>query len=290
VALETFRDDISPSLLEVLEKALRPEREQRWQTAREFRDALEHAFDTSYQRRVAAVAAPASEGREASTAGMVYLEGGSFLMGSTASPDEAPEFEVNVESFFMDIHPVTTGEYGEFLAATGRPEPEFWGKSDFSGEDQPVVGVSWEDASAYAAWAGKQLPTEAQWEFAARGKENRRYPWGDESPDSIKCNYGDFLNMPSIRGMHEEGATPDGIQDLAGNVSEWTADTYIYYADVLEGKEARPGETRRIVRGGSWASPAGELRCSARKGLFPESRLNTVGFRCVLPAQTVPKG
>jgi formylglycine-generating enzyme required for sulfatase activity len=289
IPLAEYRDDISPSLLEVLEKALRPEREQRWQTAREFRQALEETFETSYQRRVSVVAGAAAEGRDVSTADMVYLEGGSFLMGNSASPDEAPEFEETVEPFFMDIHPVTTGEYAQFLAATGRPEPKFSGKAEFSGADQPVVGVSWEEASAYAAWAGKQLPTEAQWEFAARGKGNRRYPWGDESPDSIKCNYGDFLNMPSIRGMHEEGATPEGLQDLAGNVYEWTADAYVYYADIIKGDGPRPGETRRVVRGGSWASRPEELRCSARKGLFPESQLNTLGFRCVLPAQAVPK-
>jgi formylglycine-generating enzyme required for sulfatase activity len=148
-----------------------------------------------------------------------------------------------------------------------------------------VVGVSWNEACEYAAWAGKQLPTEAQWEFAARGRGNRRYPWGHLDPDSTRCNFGDYLGMPSIVSMHEGGMTPEGIQDLAGNVYEWTEDAFEPYRHRQQGG-GESDSPRRVVRGGSWHSGPLELVCSHRKGLFPESRLTTVGFRCVVPART----
>jgi formylglycine-generating enzyme required for sulfatase activity len=206
-------------------------------------------------------------------------------MGCATVPEETPEFEAFVGPFYMDIHAVTRRQYAPFLEATGHPAPKFWTVPEFSSLDQPVVGVMWDDAQAYATWAGKQLPTEAQWEFAARGKANRKYPWGAQEPDANRVNYGDFLNMPSIVTMHEEGATPEGICDLAGNVYEWTADLFLPYDPVRREEEARKGPPRRVARGGSWHSPPGELRCSARKGLFPDSQLATVGFRCVLPLE-----
>src|SRR5690606_27844617 len=121
---------------------------------------------------------------------------------------------------------------------------------------------------AYAAWAGKQLPTEAQWEFAARGKENRRYPWGTQEPDPHKANYGDFLNMPSIVSMHDEGRTKDGLYDMGGNVYEWTTSVFLPYDPVKREAAQQQGVApQRVVRGGSWHSPPNELRCSFRKGL-----------------------
>ncbi|MFA6243975.1 MAG: bifunctional serine/threonine-protein kinase/formylglycine-generating enzyme family protein [Candidatus Hydrogenedentales bacterium] len=282
VEVQRAREDVAPSLLAILEKAIKEAPEDRWQSAGEFRRDLLRAYTESYRRAQFAAGAQ-EEGRHVSTEGMVLMEGGSFLMGNASVPDEAPPFETYVEPFHIDIHPVTVGQYAEFLEATAHPNPKFWGQRDYGGEQQPVVGVSWEDAMAYAQWAGKQLPSEAQWEFVARGKENRRYPWGNNEPDSNRANYGDHLNMPSIVGMHEDGATPDGIQDMAGNVHEWTLDWFLPYDPAKRDTAAQLGPPRRTVRGGSWNSPPQELRCSARKGLFPESRLPTVGFRCVLP-------
>jgi formylglycine-generating enzyme required for sulfatase activity/tRNA A-37 threonylcarbamoyl transferase component Bud32 len=278
------RSDVSPSLLAVLDKAVQEEKEARWQSAAEFRAALEGAFEGSY-RRVAVPNRVARTEQEVSTEGMVYLEGGSFLMGNDEVPDEAPEFEAFVEPFYMDAHPVTVGEYAAYLKATDAPEPKFWRVPELNGQDQPVVGVSWNEACEYAAWAGKQLPTEAQWEFAARGRGNRRYPWGHLDPDSTRCNFGDYLGMPSIVSMHEGGMTPEGIQDLAGNVYEWTEDAFEPYRHRQQGG-GESDSPRRVVRGGSWHSGPLELVCSHRKGLFPESRLTTVGFRCVVPART----
>lgn len=281
IAVERARDDVSPSLLDVLKRAIKPEKEQRWQSAGEFRKALEHAFQESYGRQAVAVQALNGAGKGASTEGMVYLEGGNFLMGNDDFREEAPEAEVFVKPFWIDKYPVTVAQYTEFIAATGAPEPRFWRDPQFNGPDQPVVGVTWNEAMAYAEWAGKDLPTEAQWEFAARGKENRPYPWGSLPPGSTRANFGEYLGMSSIVTMHEDGATPDKVEDLAGNVYEWTKDPFLAYT-VLRSKEDQRDSPRRTVRGGCWASPPEELRCTARRGFFAETRINTIGFRCVL--------
>jgi len=282
------RNDVSPSLLTVHDRALAEEREDRWRNAGEFRQALLDAFEQSY-RGVSAPAVKTDDGKSVSTEGMVYLEGGSFLMGCDEVVEEAPEFEAHVRAFYIDRYPVTVGQYGEFLEATGHAEPRFWEAKELSGDQQPVVGVSLEDARAYAAWCGKQLPTEAQWEFAARGRENRLHPWGKSEPDPNWCNFGDYLGMPSIVTMHQEGATPDGVCDLGGNVYEWTCDPFLPYAE----KRGSDGEAktapRCAVRGGCWNSSADEIRCSHRQGLFPETKAPTVGFRCVLPAKSKVK-
>jgi serine/threonine protein kinase len=283
------RQDVSPSLLKILDKARQTEPDNRWQSAGEFRSALLTAFADSYHH----VAAPtgsqtAAPGKTASTESMVLQEGGSFLMGCHDIPEESPEFEASVAPFYIDIHPVTTTQYREFLEATAHPEPKFWGSEAFSGPNQPVVGVTWDDAHTYATWAGKQLPSEDQWEFAARGRANRTYPWGNNEPDPMIVNYGELLGMPTIAGMHEEGMTPEGVQDLAGNVYEWTSNLFLPYRPGADEESRHSNIPRRVVRGGCWKSPPWELRASFRTGLFPEERLDTVGFRCVLPVRTVP--
>jgi formylglycine-generating enzyme required for sulfatase activity/tRNA A-37 threonylcarbamoyl transferase component Bud32 len=283
VALERVRDDVSPSLMSVLEKSLHPDKASRWQSAGDFKRALLAAWQESYTTREAAVLRE-STGRHVSTEGMIYLEGGQFLMGNDASPDESPQFETESEPFYMDIYPVTNSQYDAFLKATGHREPKYWRKRGFDGENQPVVGVTWKDATAYAEWCGKVLPTETHWEYAARGKDDRKYPWGDHDPDATLANYGDYLNMPSVVDMHEDGKTPDGIFDLAGNVYEWTSTPYASYEQLQKGDAAKLNGVRMVVRGGSWHSDASELRCSFRKGLFVESEFSTVGFRCVVPA------
>jgi len=283
IAVTEARSDIAPSLVAILNKALQEDPANRWQTAGEFRAQLTEAYQASYRHAARTRIPTVDQTREVSTEGMVFLEGGSFLMGNDQIPEESPTFEAHVDPFYMDIHPVTNDQYREFLRATGHRKPEFWGDGTFGGGPQPVVGVSLEDALAYASWVGKQLPTETQWEFAARGKDNRKYPWGNREPDPMLCNYGDMLSMTAILGMHEDGRTPEGVHDLAGNVFEWTTGYYMpYQPGATEPKT--PTIPRYVVRGGGWNSPPDELRCTYRKGLFPEERLNTVGFRCVLPA------
>lgn len=281
ITVEKARKDVAPSLVAVLSRALAEDRDRRWQSAREFRTALEAAFNESYRRTSGLQPLVArSDGQQASTENMVHLAGGSFVMGCNDIREEAPEHEVFVEPFWMDIYPVTVAEFRKFLEATGGTPPKFWRDPNYNGPNQPVVGVTWEQANAYAAWAGKQLPTEAQWEFAARGKENRRYPWGNLPPSSTLCNFNDFLGMTSMVSMHEDGRTPEGIYDLAGNVYEWTADPFIPYQFKRQGTVEEP---RRSIRGGAYDSRAHALSTTSRRGLFPETQASNLGFRCVLP-------
>ena len=285
ISVMEARTDVAPSIIRTLDMALEEDRDRRWQSAREFREALEKAYSGSYRRTSISVF-DSDGGIEVSTKNMVYLDGGNFLMGSNETREEAPEFEAYVEPFYIDTYPVTVEEYAAFTQATGYREPKFARNSEFSGERQPVTGVTWEDAQAYAAWVGKRLPAEKQWEFAARGRENRRFPWGHLEPDTTRCNFGDYLAMPSIVTMHEAGATPDGVFDMAGNVYEWTLDGFVAYNPGKNGGDNTGSPSpRRVVRGGSWHSLAGELRTSSRKGLFPETQLTTVGFRCALAAK-----
>ncbi|MBI2423370.1 MAG: SUMF1/EgtB/PvdO family nonheme iron enzyme [Candidatus Hydrogenedentes bacterium] len=284
VTVEQVRDDVSPSLLAVYRRALQSEKEARFQSAREFHTALKEAYDKSY-RQLANAIQVVTRKQTASTENMVLLEGGSFLMGNNEVREDAPEEEVYVGPFWMDKYPVTVAQYADFLEATGSPEPKYWRDPLQNGPDQPVTGVSWGEAQAYAAWAGKQLPTETQWEFAARGKENRKYPWGSLPPDSTLCNFGDYMGMPSIVTMHEAGKTPEGIHDLAGNVMEWTADPFASYTDLRRHPERLQQAPRKVVRGGCFSSVPEELGCTVRRGLFPEARNATVGFRCVIPVE-----
>ena len=208
---------------------------------------------------------------------MICISAGSFLMGSNGAdpysfPDELPEHPVYLPGYWIGKHEVTRGEYRAFLAATGRAAPDYWdadqdwsyptddGNGFTQTDDHPVVGVSWYDAEAYCAWAGGRLPTEAEWEKAARWDGHPRvYPWGDVW-DQEKCNnlydtnpagggYTRYQTSPV--GSYPSGASPYGCQDMAGNVWEWVGDWYKSY----------PGSTNpfdytnsyRVLRGGSWS-------------------------------------
>ncbi len=278
------RADVAPSISAAADKAIRAEKSERWQTARDFCDALSAAFESSYQVRVAPENTGAGE-NTTSTEGMVYYEGGYFRMGNDAAPDEAPETDVYVKPFWMDIAPVTVTQYDRFLKETGASEPRYWRHPQYNGGEQPVVGVSWEEALAYAAWAGKQLPTEAQWEFAARGPENRKYPWGDTQPDATRCNFRNYLGMPSNVTMHEAGQTPEGLLDMAGNVHEWTLDVFAPYEQQRNNPDSLHKCPQKTVRGGCFESDAPQVAATARTGMFPDVRENTIGFRCVIPKE-----
>ena len=282
VTVAKVRRDVAPAIVEVLERAVNEDRDQRWQTATDMRRALMSAMEESYSR-ITVKKAVTMDGKEISTEGMARIDGGMFLMGSNAVREESPEFEAVVKPFYIDRTPVTVAQYREYMEATGAAKPKFWDDPHFNGDDQPVVGVSWHEAHAYATWAGKRLPTEAQWEFTARGAENRRYPWGNDPPQSTRCNASDFVGCTTMVRMYEDGQTPDGVLDLAGNIYEWTLDPFATYDPSLGGHPIETDEPRRVVRGGSWHAGPKELHTSHRTGLFPESQLNTVGFRCVLP-------
>jgi formylglycine-generating enzyme required for sulfatase activity len=257
---------------------------------------------------------------------MVPIPGGTFRMGTADGfPFEGPVHEVTVKPFWMDRHEVTVAQFARFVAATGyKTEAEKWGwagvfdakKGEWTkcdGADwrhpdgpgttakpeEPVTQVSYADAVAYAAWAGKRLPTEAEWEFAARGGlEGELYPWGDELRPGGKCvaNWwqGQFPEKNTVedgyRTLAPVGTFPPngyGLFDMSGNVWEWTADWFgaEYYAISPRVDPRGPDSgAERVIRGGSWMCSENYCtgyRVASRSHTGPDSGLNNLGFRCV---------
>ncbi|MBM4078373.1 MAG: formylglycine-generating enzyme family protein [Planctomycetes bacterium] len=224
--------------------------------------------------------------------GMAYVPAGEFLMGSDAGPyDERPQHEVYLDAYYMDKCPVTNAQFQDFMKKAGY-KPEGDPMQYFSpGQEQfPVRGVTWDDAVAYARWARKRLPTEAEWEKAARGSDGRLYPWGNEW-DPAKCNVrgpGGRFKKPAAVGSVDGDRSPYDCCDMAGAVWEWCSDWHdeSYYR---EGPKRNPkGPDRgefRVVRGGGWQGDFQDLaRCACRTRGTP-GRLRHTGFRC---AQSLP--
>lgn len=216
---------------------------------------------------------------------MVAIPAGPFVMGGGDEPDEQPRRTVVLSAFAIDRDEVTRAEYFECVragacraAADARPED--------ATSRLPVTHVSWLDADAYCRFAGKRLPTEAEWERAARGTDGRIYPWGD-APDCARANWGNYDGegaCPQNPGRPVEvGAYGGAIHDLAGNVWEWVADWYDadYYrrAPARDPRGPRRGE-RRVVRGGACCSMFGLPRASNRLAFPPSYRDDDLGFRC----------
>ena len=199
----------------------------------------------------------------------------------------------------MDQYEVTTALYAEFLRATPRQQPRYWNqRSLVSDGEKPVIGVTWHDPDAYCRHYGKRLPTEAEWEKAARGMDERTYPWGNEAPSSRRANYHKEFDEAGLKyysqrltpvGSYEGGKSPYGIDDLAGNVWEWTADWYDenYYRHSPTRNPTGPSSGKyRVVRGGSWGFSRSQVRSANRGWAGPSGRGVNYGFRC---AQDVPK-
>jgi formylglycine-generating enzyme required for sulfatase activity len=221
---------------------------------------------------------------------MVYVPAGPFLMGSDESKSEKPPHEVFVDGFWIDRTPVTNEEYQRFVQATGHSKPGHWrGDQIPKGKElHPVVYVNWQDAQAYCQWRSKQasaairLPTEAEWEKAARGADGRRYPWGDEF-DAKKCNSSEsgYRDTTPVGRYSPAGDSPYGLADAAGNVWEWTASLYEPYPyDAGDGREDPKADGRRVLRGGSWSSDRRDTRSAYRLHSDPSYALDYVGFRC----------
>ncbi len=222
---------------------------------------------------------------------MVRVAGGAFKMGSSdGQSDERPVHAVTLRPFAMYRFEVTNEQFTAFCKATGHRRPAFAENAKLNGPKQPVVGVSWEDAAAYARWAGARLPTEAEWEYAARGVQGRKYPWGNDRPASNQAHFDQNTSNDgtAVVGTYPRGASPFGCQDLAGNAWEWVADWYgyDYYAHSPADNPKGP-ETgaRRVLRGGSWGFPS-ELSATFRQYERPDYFGLWTGFRCVvdLPA------
>ncbi|MBU1636047.1 formylglycine-generating enzyme family protein [bacterium] len=230
-------------------------------------------------------------------AGMVMVPAGPYDMGADYdAPSSLPIHTVNMSAFFIDICEVTNAQYKAFCDATSRTYPD---DPNLSGMDNyftnpayanyPVVEVSWDDASAYATWSGKRLPTEAEWERAAKGStDNRQYPWGDEWNDSytnIWDNIADGYTFTSPVGNYPNGVSPAGCYDMAGNVEEWCEDDYHgdYSGAPIDGSAwiDTPRESYRVTRGGSWSSGTTAFtRCANRNGNPSPIFAQYIGFRC----------
>jgi len=222
--------------------------------------------------------------REKDGAIVVRVPGGEFQMGSPATegePSEHPRHVVRVSSFLMDKTEVTWGQYKRFLAASSRPPPKspIWGTP----EAFPVSSITWEEARAFCAWAGGRLPTEAEWERAARGDDARQYPWGNTF-DPWRCNTRDGgPHAPTPAAAYPDCVGPYGVLDLAGSVLEWCSDWYgeTYYAESpVENPTGPETGTKRVMRGGNWMSASPMVRVASRLGSEPTWPGPMTGFRC----------
>jgi formylglycine-generating enzyme required for sulfatase activity len=228
--------------------------------------------------------------RPADGAVMVYVPAGEFLMGSAdddpdAADDEKPQHTVYLDAFWIDRTEVTNAQYRQCVEAGGCYEPECWDDDDYNAPDQPVVCVKWHDAQAYAEWVGGRLPTEAEWEKAARGTDGRIYPWGNSAPDCYKANYAGCAAHPLSVGSHPDGASPYGALDMAGNVREWVADWYdkdYYSRSVFSNPNGPDFGSFRVRRGGSFLDYQRNVRCAFREGGYPINWHWIFGFRVVV--------
>jgi iron(II)-dependent oxidoreductase len=215
---------------------------------------------------------------------MVLVMAGECIMGSNDHRrDERPVHRIYLDVFYIDKYQVTNARYGTFMQATGHKAPGHWNKKMYNTSNQPVVAVSWHDAEAYCRWAGKRLPTEAEWEKAARGTEGRTYPWGNQW-DKTRANIWDgSLGKTTPVGSYEGGKSPYGAYDMAGNGWEWVADWYDrkYYQSSPSRNPMGPARGHaKVLRGGSWYFIAGVARAATRVRNDPESRAGSYGFRC----------
>lgn len=225
------------------------------------------------------------EGRE-----MVQIPEGPFTMGSNdGDPDEAPEHQVFLKAFYIDVREVSQDEYARFAKMTRRSMP----KIEVFEDDQSKVlkpelaamSVSWDDARAYCKWAGKRLPTEAEWEKAGRGEGKRKYPWGDKFANGRANVDGaeDGFKYLAPPGSFEAGRSPYGLYDMTGNVAEWVEDSYeeqLYKKAVYRDPKGPDDGQLKVVRGGSWRETEQNARLSKRFAAKHWRTDITIGIRC----------
>jgi eukaryotic-like serine/threonine-protein kinase len=230
---------------------------------------------------------------------LLYVPAGEFTMGSNdGDANEKPPHTVYLDAFWIDQTEVTNALYAKCVKAGGCQAPSsttsytrasysYYGNAEF--DNYPVMYVSWDDAKKYCTWAGGDLPTEAQWEKAARGNDQRTYPWGNQAPDKTRLNYNSALNFDqdvsdtTEVGKYPTGASFYGALDMAGNVFEWVADWYDEkdYSSALTRNPSGPSSgTYRVLRGGSWVDVATNVRASYRVSDNPDARNVVLGFRC----------
>jgi formylglycine-generating enzyme required for sulfatase activity len=225
---------------------------------------------------------------------MVFIPGGHFSMGSPPAEgdsDEIPQRVVYISPFYIDLYEITHDQFSRFVKGTKFPKPVIpYFEDDLSlinRPELPVVGVSWEHANEYCKWIGKRLPTEAEWEKAARGDRALKWPWGNHfSEDFVNSESEvDGYRYSAPPGKFEKGRSPFGVYDMAGNVAEWVADWYDpdYYQEGIFRHPKGPDQGKhRGYRGGSWNDSSANLRTPKRFAAAPHQSGVTIGFRCVM--------
>lgn len=238
---------------------------------------------------------------------MVLVPAGEFWMGSDEYDNEKPRHRIHLDAFYLDKYEVANAQFKAFIDARGYErqdlwspagwqwrgqqnviQPSYWADSKWNEPKQPVVGVSWHEAEAFCRFAGKRLPTEAEWEKAARGTDGRKYPWGEQW-DKSRANSGESgIGRTVVVGSYPSGASPYGAHDVAGNVWEWVADWYDsgYYQRSPERNPRGPDSgSSRVLRGGSWNGGPILLRTANRNYYTPVYRRYDIGFRCARGSQ-----
>jgi len=226
---------------------------------------------------------------------LLYVPAGEFTMGSDGNSDEQPIHKVNLSAFWIDQTEVTNKQYAACVSANQCKPPSntssythssYYGNSQF--DDYPVIYVSWNDAKSYCEWAGRRLPTEAEWEKAARGTDERIYPWGNTAPNKDLLNFNLIVGDTTKVGSYETGKSFYGAYDMAGNVWEWVNDWYQkgYYATLgnnASNPQGPSGGDDRVLRGGAWNNYSYydvSVRSADRYKSYPSVTFNYIGFRC----------
>ncbi len=242
---------------------------------------------------------------------MILIPAGPFTMGrSGGPPDEKPGHKVVLPAFYIDRNLVTWAQYAEFIRVKGDTGPKGEMYLDTYDEDTRIMNLkdkgwtvfptqenfpagemAWAGAAAYCKWKEKRLPSEAEWEKAARGKDGRLYPWGNQKPSKELAFLSEFRNETGPVGRHPKGASPYGVLDMAGQVWEWTRSLYRPYPyNPKDGRENLDAEGPRAARGGNSASIDEEITATAREPVYPgrlDSGHRYIGFRCASKVQLV---
>ncbi|PIQ97515.1 MAG: hypothetical protein COV67_03865 [Nitrospinae bacterium CG11_big_fil_rev_8_21_14_0_20_56_8] len=235
---------------------------------------------------------------------MAFIPGGEYIMGSqksllelnptdifntdrhTLGPED-PAHMVDLDPYYIDVYETTNEQYLEYVNVMKGRNPPYMDNADFNQPRQPVVGVTWSDARKYCEWRGKRLPTEAEWEKAARGKRPIAFPWGDEMPEDTRANFDEHLGKTAPVGSFEAGKSDYGVYDLSGNVAEWVQDWHFpeYYLYSPKKNPAGPEKGQyKVIRGGNWRNNGEDIRLTYRNATVPSIRINTLGFRCAKSA------
>lgn len=225
----------------------------------------------------------------------VLIPAGQFIMGNAYDPGEMPPHRVLLPAYWIDRTEVTNSQYAQcVLQDVCQPPVRFnsYSRPDYFDNplyaDYPVIYVDWDDADTFCRWAGGRLPTEAEWEQAARGADGRTHPWGDQPPGPSLLNFDFSVGDTAHVGSYPSGASPYGILDMAGNVSEWVADFFqkdYYFRSPLSDPMGPAATSAHIVRGGSWLDDPNMVRADLRVGYPTGSAFVNLGFRC---AESVP--